>query len=110
MALSLERARELGTLRALGLTPGQLRGLVMLQTGLMGLAAGVLALPVGAALAELLIHVINRRAFGWSMDTLLPPLVFGEAVLLAVASAVLAGAYPAWKMARALPTDILREE
>lgn len=110
MALSLERARELGTLRALGLTPGQLRGLVMLQTGLMGLAAGVLALPVGAALAELLIHVINRRAFGWSMDTVLPPLVFGEAIVLAVASAMLAGAYPAWKMSRALPAEVLREE
>lgn len=110
MALSLERAREFGTLRALGLTPGQVRSLVMLQTGLMGLAAGVLALPVGAALAELLIHVINRRAFGWSMDTLLPPAVFAEAVLLSVASALLAGVYPAWKMSRAVPAEILREE
>jgi len=38
----------------------------------MGLAAGVLALPVGTLLAGLLIHAINRRAFGWSMDMLLP--------------------------------------
>ncbi len=40
MALQLERARELGVLRANGLTPGQVWQLVTSQTGLMGLAAG----------------------------------------------------------------------
>jgi len=40
MALQLERARELGVLRANGLTPGQVWHLVTSQTGLMGLAAG----------------------------------------------------------------------
>lgn len=110
MALSLERARELGILRALGFTPGQIQGLVAVQTGFMGLLAGLLALPLGAVLAELLIHVINRRAFGWSMETLFPPIVFGETVVLAIGSALIAGLYPAWKMSRAAPADILREE
>jgi putative ABC transport system permease protein len=110
MALSLERARELGVLRALGFTPGQIGAVTTVQTGFMGLAAGLLALPVGAVLALLLIHVINRRAFGWSMDTIFPPAVFGEALLLAVGAALLAGLYPAWKMSRAVPAEILREE
>jgi putative ABC transport system permease protein len=109
-ALALERAREFGVLRALGFTPGQVRALVMMQTGAMGLAAGVLALPVGTLLAGLLIHAINRRAFGWSMDMLVPAGVFGEALLLALGSALLAGLYPAWRLSRALPAESLREE
>jgi putative ABC transport system permease protein len=37
-------------------------------------------------------------------------LVLGQAVLLAVVSAVIAGLYPAWKMARSTPVAVLREE
>jgi putative ABC transport system permease protein len=110
MALSLERARELGVLRAIGFTPGQIRGLVLAQTGAMGTIAGVLAIPVGAVLALLLIHVINRRAFGWSMDTILPGAVLLEGLVLAVTAALIAGVYPALKMARTLPAESLREE
>ena len=110
MALSLERARELGVLRAVGFTPGQIRGLVLAQTGAMGAIAGVLAMPVGAVLALLLIHVINQRAFGWSMDTVLPGSVLLEGLALAVTAALIAGIYPALKMARALPAESLREE
>lgn len=101
MALALERAREFGILRALGFTPGQVAALVMLQTGFMGLVAGLLAWPTGWVLAQLLIHVINRRAFGWSMDALLPAAVFAQAMALALGCALLASLYPAWKMAPA---------
>jgi putative ABC transport system permease protein len=97
-------------LRALGLTPGQLGRLGLIETGVMGLLAGLLALPLGWALAELLIHVVNRRSFGWSMDTLLPPGVLAQAVALAVVAALLAGLYPALRMARARPAAALRDE
>lgn len=110
LALQLDRAREHATLRALGLTPRQLGGLVSLECGLMGLAAGLLALPLGWLMAQLLIQVINRRSFGWTMQSLLPPGVLGEAVLLAVAAALLAGLYPAWRLARIAPAMALREE
>jgi len=110
MALQLERARELAILRATGFTPGQLRAMVTLQTGFIGLIAGLLALPVGLALAALLIHVINRRAFGWTMQTLVPGGILGEALVLAVGAALLAGLYPAWKMARTSPAQALRDE
>jgi putative ABC transport system permease protein len=110
LALQLERARDHAVLRALGVTPGQMVGLGALETGSMGLFAGLLALPLGWVLAELLIHVVNVRSFGWSMDSLLPPGVLADAVLLAVAAAVLAGAYPALRMARVQPAAALREE
>ncbi|NJM11648.1 MAG: ABC transporter permease, partial [Synechococcaceae cyanobacterium SM1_2_3] len=51
LALQLERAREFAVLRAIGMTPGEIGGLVSLQTGFMGAAAGLLALPTGILLA-----------------------------------------------------------
>jgi putative ABC transport system permease protein len=110
MALQLERARELAVLRATGFTPSQTASLVTLQAGFMGLIAGVLALPVGLILAELLIHVINQRAFGWSMQTRIPADVLVQSVVLAIAAALLAAIYPAWRMARSMPAAALRAE
>jgi len=110
MALQLERARELGVLRANGVTPGQVWQLVTSQTGLMGLAAGLLSIPVGLALAAIMIFVINRRSFGWTIRLEVSPDILLQAILLALAAALLAGLYPAWKMARTSPAVALREE
>ena len=110
MAIQLERVRELGVLRAQGVTPRQLWGLVTAQTGIMGLIAGLVAVPVGVALALVLIFVINRRSFGWTLEAHLAPGILLEAVGLAVVAAVLAGAYPALRMARTSPVEALREE
>lgn len=110
MALQLERLREFAILRATGMTPWQIAGMIFGQTGLMGLFAGLLALPLGLLMADILIEVINRRAFGWSMQHLVPAGVLTQALLLSVAAALLAGAYPAFKAASILPVQGLREE
>lgn len=110
MALQLERERELGVLRANGLTPGQVWQLVTTQTGLMGGVAGVLAVPCGAVLAAVMIHVVNRRSFGWTLEMEMGVGLAGQSILLAVAGALLAGVYPAWRMARTPPAVALREE
>jgi putative ABC transport system permease protein len=110
MALQLERARELGVLRANGLTPGQVWHLVTSQTGLLGLAAGLLSLPVGLALAAIMIFVVNRRSFGWTIRMEVDPTILLGALALALGAALLAGIYPAWKMARTSPALALREE
>ena len=109
MALALERAREMAVLRAQGMTRGELLVLTQLETGAMGLIAGALSLPLGALMALVLVHVINRRAFGWGMDFQLPPEALAHAMLVAVVSAVLAGLYPAWRMASTPPARALRE-
>jgi putative ABC transport system permease protein len=110
MALQLERVRELGLQRALGLTPGQVWGVVTAQTGLMGLVAGLLAMPVGVLLAGVLVFVINRRSFGWTMPIDVRPDILLQGLLLAVVAAVLAGSYPAARTARASPVEALRDE
>jgi putative ABC transport system permease protein len=110
MALQLERARELGVLRAQGLAPREVWRLVLAETGLLGAISGVLAVPVGIGLAQVLVHVINRRAFGWSIETVVSADVLLQAVGLAVLAALVAGVYPAWRMARTPPAPALREE
>ncbi len=110
MAFQHERRRELAVLRAIGLTPAQAGRLVLLQTGFMGLTAGLLSIPLGLAVAVALVRVINLRSFGWTMDLMvsLPPLV--AAVTLAVVAALLAGLYPAHQVMRVEPSASLREE
>ena len=109
MALQLERARELAVLRAIGLLPRELWKVVTYQTGLMGALAGLMSLPLGALLAYILVHAINKRSFGWTLQLSLAPGLLGQALLLAFGAAVLAGLYPAWRMARTNPADALRE-
>jgi putative ABC transport system permease protein len=100
MALQLERAREISVLRVIGLTPRQVWALVTSQTALMGLAAAVLALPLGIAMSWAMVHVINRRSFGWSFDMLIGAAPLVQAFAVGIGAALLAGLYPAWRMAR----------
>ena len=110
MSLQLERKRELGILRANGLLPGQLFKIVNLQTLLMGLTAGVLALPLGNILAWILVYIINKRSFGWTMQFEFLPSIMMEAMALSIVAAILAGIYPGYKMSKTSPANALREE
>jgi putative ABC transport system permease protein len=110
LSLELERQRELGILRAVGMTVRQLWGLVLLETGLMGGAAGLLSIPTGYILALILVYIINRRSFGWTLQMQVEAQPFIEAMLVAVLAAVLAGLYPAWRMGRMLTSEALRSE
>jgi putative ABC transport system permease protein len=110
LLLQMEKQREVGILRALGLTGGQLWRLTMLETGLMGLAAGILAAPTGYVLALILVYVINQRSFGWTLQLSIQPVAFLQALLIAVGAALLAGIYPASKMSRQPAAEAIRYE
>lgn len=110
MSLQLEQTRQYGVMRATGMVPRQLWTYTLLQTGLMGLTAGLLALPIGLALALVLIEVINVRSFGWSMQLALQPQEFVQAFGVAVIAALAAGVYPAWRISQILPGRALRSE
>jgi putative ABC transport system permease protein len=110
MAMQVERSRELAVLRAIGVTPAQAWLLVTGETSLLGTIAGLLAIPLGLAQALVLIHVVNRRAFGWTMEVWIDPLVLLQALGLAIGAALLAGILPAWRLARTSPALALREE
>jgi putative ABC transport system permease protein len=110
MSLQLERMREIGVLRSTGMTRRQLWKLSLLETGLVGSTAGLLAMPTGFVLAVVLIYIINLRSFGWTLEMQLQPMEFVQAFLVALVAALLAGLYPAWRMGQTQPAEALRSE
>jgi putative ABC transport system permease protein len=110
MSLQLEQTRQYGVMRAVGMTPRQLWEYTLIQTGLMGMTAGAMALPIGFALALVLIYVINVRSFGWTMQLYLSPAEFAQAFLVAVVASLAAGVYPAWRLGKLVTSRALRSE
>jgi putative ABC transport system permease protein len=106
----LERQREMATLRAIGAGTGQIRGLVLwegLYLGALGACLGVLG---GMALSFLLIHVINKQSFGWTIHFQFPAWLVVQAVALAVGAALAASYLPAVWAARQPVVEGLRYE
>ncbi len=94
-ALAAARRREFGMLRHLGLTRRQI-GWMLAQEGALAAGVGVLAgLLAGGAIGLVLIEVVNRQSFHWSMDLHVPwrslTLFAVGLVALAALAAVLAG-------------------
>ncbi len=110
MSLQLERTKELGILRANGMTPPQMWKLTLLETGIMGSLAGFFAMPLGYVLAWILIYVINVRSFGWTLQMQIQPSYFWQAWIVAVVAALLAGIYPAWRLGDMVVASAIREE
>ncbi|MDJ0739739.1 MAG: ABC transporter permease [Gammaproteobacteria bacterium] len=110
MAIQIERRREYAVLRAIGFTPGQLARLILQQSALLGLLAGVVAVPTGMAMAWVLTDVIQLRAFGWTMQYLVTPTPLLVSVVFGVAAALLAGIYPAWRGGREAPAPQMRQD
>ncbi|MDD4924059.1 MAG: FtsX-like permease family protein, partial [Dehalococcoidales bacterium] len=110
MAYQLEKIKELGILRAAGVTPRQIWGMTALQTGLMGAISGILAIPLGIFMSLILIQTINIRSFGWSIQMTVGAGTILEALAIAIVASLLASVYPSWKMSKTSPAEALREE
>jgi putative ABC transport system permease protein len=109
-ALVLERRREIGLLRYLGLRSRDVRRMVYVEAGYIGLLGGVGGVAVGVLLALLLIFVINRQAFGWLIELHMPYDFLAEAVGLVIVAALIAGIYPAGVAARIRTAEAVRAE
>ncbi len=110
MALQLERGKEYAVLRALGLTRGQIAGLITGESLLMGLLAGCVAIPTGVLMAWVLIQSVQRRAFGWTMPFSVDSHLLMQTLLVGLLAAGLAAIYPAWRSAQRDPAPQLRED
>ena len=109
-ALVLERKREIGLMRYLGLRARDVRRMVYYEAGFIGLLGGVGGVVVGVLLALLLIFVINRQAFGWLIELHMPYDFLGEAIALVIVAALIAGIYPARVAARIRTAEAVRAE
>jgi putative ABC transport system permease protein len=75
---------------------------------LMGMVAGLLAMPTGYVLSLILVYIINRRAFGWTLQMQVEPQPFLMALAVAVGAALLAAIYPARIMSQIQAADAMR--
>jgi putative ABC transport system permease protein len=94
-AVVLARRREFGMLRHLGLTRGQIRRMLAAEGALLAAVGAAAGLICGAAISLVLVYVVNRQSFNWSIE-LHPPLVLlatlvAVLLVLAVATAILSG-------------------
>ncbi len=110
LALVLDRRRELGMLRYLGAASSQIRRMILVEAGLLGLFALLLGAALGLVLSLLLIYVINKQSFGWTIQFHFPALALGGAMLLIWAVTILSGLYPAHVAARLKPIEVIHEE
>jgi putative ABC transport system permease protein len=110
LAVVLDRRRELGMLRYLGASVGQIRGMILAEAGLLGLLASVAGIALGFALSLVLIFVVNKQSFGWTIQFHPPGALLGGAILLVWCVTVLAGMYPARVAARLNPVEVIHEE
>ena len=110
LALVLDRRRELGLLRYLGASSGQVRRMILTEAAFLGALALLLGLVLGLAVSLLLVFVVNKQSFGWTIQ-FHPPLVLLTAALFLVwCVTVLAGLLPARAASRLNPLDAIREE
>ena len=110
LALVLERRRDLGILRYLGASGRQLRRLVVFEAALLGLLACAAGLLLGVALSLVLIYVINRQSFGWTIQFSLPVGFLALATLAIYAVTCLSALFPARQAARIDPVDAVLVE
>ncbi len=92
-ALVLARRREFGALRHLGLRKRDIAAMLAAQGALLGGIALVVGLALGWLVSLILIHVVNRQSFHWSMDLAMPwagLATFAAAVLVLAALTALA--------------------
>jgi putative ABC transport system permease protein len=110
LALVLERRRELGILCYLGASGRQLRRLVVFEAALLGLLACAAGLLLGVALSLVLIYVINRQSFGWTIQFSLPVGFLALATLAIYAVTCLSALFPARQAARIDPVETVLVE
>ncbi len=106
----LERRREFATLRAIGGSAEQIRQLVLWEAAYLGVVGIALGLVGGGLLSLLLIKVINKQSFGWTIQMIVPIGALVQAVGLAIIATLVAGYFPARWAARQPVIDGLREE
>jgi len=110
LVLIMERERELALLQAIGASRRQILGMVLTESGLASFLSFFLGAASGSALSLLLIKVINKQAFGWTIQLHWVPGIYWQTFLLVMTLGLAAAAYPAWRAIQPHLAAILKEE
>jgi putative ABC transport system permease protein len=104
-AQALARRREFGVLRHLGMSRREIGVMLACEGGLVGAMGVAMGLATGWLTGLILIHVVNRQSFHWSMELHMPWLPLAGLSLLVVAAAV---ATAVWSGRAAMGEDVVR--
>ena len=110
LALVIDRRRELALLRFVGASTPQVSRMILAEAGLLGLLSAVAGTVLGVLLSLVLVFVINKQSFGWTIQFHWPLGVLLAALALVYAATLLAGFYPARIAARLNPIEAIHEE
>ena len=110
LALVIDRRRELGLFRYLGASSLQLRKLILSEAGLLGLLANVSGVILGFFLSLILIFVINKQSFGWTIRLHWPVALLLGATSVVFLATLMAGYYPARIAIRLNPIEVVHED
>jgi putative ABC transport system permease protein len=104
---TVERRGEIGVLRAVGITRGEVLRMILTEAAFLGVIGGLLGVVVSTVIGLILFEVLlgdPLDALGWQSAQYL---LYG--MLFAVVASLLSGLYPAWKAANERPVEALRE-
>jgi putative ABC transport system permease protein len=110
LALVIDRRRELGLLRLLGASAAQTRKLILVEAGLLGFLANLVGFFLGYLLSLILVFVINKQSFGWTIRFHWPVTILFSALTLVFLATLFAGLYPARVAVRLNPLEVVHEE
>ncbi|UCC87700.1 MAG: ABC transporter permease [Anaerolineales bacterium] len=92
----LERVREIGMLRAVGMTRAQIGRMVLAEAAAMGVIGGAFGLGIGWLIAEDMVAAMEAGS-GWQFDFTFPVAAFMSAAITSVVVSQLAALYPVWR-------------
>ena len=110
LALIIDRRREIGLLRFLGAAASQVRGIILFEAAFIGLFSQILGVVSGSLLSFVLIFVINKQSFGWTIEFHAPVLALLSALAFVFIATVIAGLYPARIATKLNPIEVMHEE
>jgi putative ABC transport system permease protein len=105
LTLILERRQEIASLRLVGAGRSQVRKMVLIEAGLIGLVSQALGVLAGFGLALILIYVINVQSFGWTIQFHLPVAFLIQSSVALFLATALAGVVPARMAAAVAPIE-----
>ena len=108
--LVIERQRDIGILRSVGGLRTQIQKSILIEAGLIGFFSLALGLLCGFLLSLLLIYVINKQSFGWTIQFTIPVMRLIEFWAMVMITSVIAGFIPARRAAKLNLVESLRME